>query len=107
MNDYYSDVNSFEERSARRRAENWGRRYNQVRFSTDTRGHKYYQMIKTYTYVILSSEPKKQNYQAWKSPKGKAYQGIGEGELNSTGYQILSIDGNSVSKRLSGELRRL
>ena len=36
VNDYYSDVNSFEERSARRRAENWGRRYNQVRFSANT-----------------------------------------------------------------------
>ena len=56
--------------------------------------------------MILSLKPKKQNDQAWKSPKGKAYQGIGEGELNSTGYQILSIDG-VVSNHLSGELRRL
>ena len=62
--------------------------------------------LKTYSFVILSLKPKKQNYQAWKSPKGKAYQGIGEGELNSTGYQILSIDG-VVSNHLSGELRRL
>ena len=37
-------------------------------------------------FVVLTK--KKQNYQAWKSPKGKAYQGIGEGELNSKGSQI-------------------
>ena len=86
MNDYYSDVNSFEERSARRRAENWGRRYNQAGF----RPHKHNITDHSLTRTIRSVDdpweyPQKQNYQAWKSPKGKAYQGLGEGELNSQG----------------------
>ena len=61
VNDYYSDVNSFEERSARRRAENWGRRYNQVRFSTDTDGPEAVndnRSMEPYAFLILSWKPK-------------------------------------------------